>query len=152
MSMFSIFGRKVRGFRVIEVFGLGLLIAVVLTVYLGKTFAGKERNQIADVEQQIAQEQDRVRMLRAEVAYLEQPARLERLSSQVLGLAPIAAKHETTLQGLAALAHPAAPAAPTALAAAAPDAKTAVAAEATVAPAHPQPPLGAAAARGGLTP
>jgi hypothetical protein len=148
MSLFSIFGRKVRGFRVIEVLGLGLLIAVVLTVYLGKTFAGKERNQIADVEQQIGQEQDRVRLLKAEVAYLEQPSRLERLSSQVLGLAPVAPKHETTLEGLSALGHPVAPQL-VAMAQAAPAPGAAIAAEAT---AHPLPPLAPGAGKGGLTP
>ena len=154
MSVRRMFSRRVRGFRIIEVAGLALLIATVLTVYLGKTLAGKERNQITEVEKQIAQEQDRVRMLKAEVAYLEQPARLERLSSEVLRLAPIEPKHETTLEGLAALANtPAQPAAAAPVMAA--EATTPVAEKVAAekgAAAKPAVPPGAAAAKGGLTP
>ena len=47
------------------------------------------------MEQQIADEQHRVRLLGAELAHLEAPERIERLSQQYLGLAPIDAKHET---------------------------------------------------------
>jgi cell division protein FtsL len=103
--MSGVFNRRVRGFRLVEVIGLGVLITIVLTVYMGKTFAGKERNQISDVESQIATEQDRIRLLKAEVAYLEQPSRLERLSIQYLHMGPVEAKHETTLAALPALAH-----------------------------------------------
>ncbi|MDB5432902.1 MAG: hypothetical protein JWP35_4018 [Caulobacter sp.] len=153
MSVTRMFSRKVRGFRIVEVFGVGLLIAVVLTVYLGKTFAGKERNQIAEVEKNIAEEQDRVRLLKAEVAYLEQPARLERLSSQYLGLAPVAPKHETTLDALPALAHAAAPAPVTAAPVLAAQA-TAPAGEAAPAPVKTSTPTasGEAAAKGGRAP
>lgn len=154
MSVTRMFSRKVRGFRIVEVFGVGLLIAVVLTVYLGKTFAGKERNQIADVEKSIAEEQDRVRLLKAEVAYLEQPSRLERLSSQYLGLAPVAPKHETTLDALPALAHAAAPTPATAAPVLAAQATTAPAAEASPAPVKTSTPTasGEAAAKGGKAP
>ena len=148
MSVMGMFSRKIRGFRLVEVIGACLLIAVVLTVYLGKTFAGKERNQIADVEQQIAAEQDRVRLLKAEVAYLEQPSRLERLSTQYLGLAPVAAKHETTLDALPALAGAAPPAA-AATAISSPPATATAAAAPVPAKAAPH---GAPAAKGGLTP
>lgn len=110
----SLFSRKVRGFRLVEVIGVSLLIAVVLAVYLGKTLAGKERNQIAAVEKEIAGEAERVRLLRAEVSYLEQPERLERLSTAYLGLQPINAKQEVAPEALLTLAHKpaAAPAAP----------------------------------------
>lgn len=115
----SLFSRKVRGFRLVEVIGVSLLIATVLAVYLGKTLAGKERNQIAAVEKEIAGEEEKVRLLRAEVSYLEQPERLERLSTAYLGLQPIHAKQEMAPEALLTLAHAPA-AAPASAASAAP--------------------------------
>lgn len=119
MSLSSIFDRRVRGFRVVEVVCLTILLVLVLGVYMAKTFAGRERAQIAEVEQQIDDEKIRVRLLKAEVAYLEQPRRIEMLAQQ-LGLTPISPEHETTEDALidvarhAPVAH--APASPTAAA------------------------------------
>jgi len=119
MSLSSIFDRRVRGFRVVEVVCLTVLLVLVLGVYMAKTFAGRERAQIAEVEQQIDDEKIRVRLLKAEVAYLEQPRRIEMLAQQ-LGLTPISPEHETTEDALidvarhAPVAH--APASPTAAA------------------------------------
>ncbi len=119
MSLSSIFDRRVRGFRVVELVCLTILLVLVLGVYMAKTFAGRERAQIASVEQQIEDEKIRVRLLKAEVAYLEQPRRIEQMAQQ-LGLAPISPEHETTEDALidvarhAPVAH--APASPTAAA------------------------------------
>ncbi len=119
MSLSSIFDRRVRGFRVVELVCLTILLILVLGVYMAKTFAGRERAQIASVEQQIEDEKIRVRLLKAEVAYLEQPRRIEQLAQQ-LQLAPISPEHETTEDALidvarhAPVAH--APASPTAAA------------------------------------
>jgi cell division protein FtsL len=99
MSLSTIFDRRVRGFRVVELVCLGVLLALVLGVYMAKTFAGRERAQIASVEQQIVDEKIRVRLLKAEVAYLEQPSRIEKLA-QDLQLAPIKPEHETTEDAL----------------------------------------------------
>ncbi len=99
MSLSSLFDRRVRGFRVVELVCLGLLIALVMSVYLAKTFAGRERAEIASVEQQIVDEKVRVRLLKAEVAYLEQPRRIEELATR-LQLAPIKPEHETTEEAL----------------------------------------------------
>jgi cell division protein FtsL len=96
----SLFSRKVRGFRLVDVVAAGLLVALILGVYLAKTVAGRERTEIASVEKQIAGERARIRLLQAEVAHLEQPARIEALSTQYLGMAPIEAKHETTPESL----------------------------------------------------
>ena len=119
MSLSSIFDRRVRGFRVVEMVCLGILIALVLGVYMAKTFAGRERAQIASVEEQIVDEKVRVRLLKAEVAYLEQPRRIEQLAQQ-LRLAPISPEHETTEDALIDVARHApaahAPASPTAAA------------------------------------
>jgi len=100
----NLFDQRVRGFRVVELGGLGVLLALVLAVYLSKAGAGGERADIDHVRQQIADEQTRIKLLQAEVASLEQPERLEALSSQYLGLQPIAAKHEVQPDALPDLA------------------------------------------------
>lgn len=100
----SFFTRKVRGFRLIDVIALGVLVSIILSVYLAKTIAGKERAEIAAVEKQIDAEKARIRLLQAEVAHLEQPARIESLSTAHLGMAPLQAKHETTIDKLSEIA------------------------------------------------
>ena len=96
--------RRVRGFRLIDLVALGLLAALILGVYLAKTIAGGERARTAVVERQIATEKVRIRLLKAEVSHLEQPARIERLSETYLGLAPVPIKHEASPDALPALA------------------------------------------------
>jgi cell division protein FtsL len=90
----NMFDRRVRGFRVIELIGFASVIALILSVYLFKGMAGAEGAQIADTTRQIAEEQHKVRALRAEVARLESPERLERLSTQYLGMQAVSAKQE----------------------------------------------------------
>lgn len=96
----SVFSRKIRGFRLVDVVAAGLLAAIILSVYLAKTIAGGERTEIAMVEKQIEAEHDRIRLLQAEVAHLEQPGRIEQLSADHLGMAPITAKNEITAETL----------------------------------------------------
>ena len=96
----SLLSRRIRGFRLVDLMALGLLIALVLSVYLAKTIAGRERSQIASVEHQIAAEHERIRLLEAEVSHLEQPSRIEQLSAAYLKMAPLDAKHETTPEAL----------------------------------------------------
>jgi hypothetical protein len=100
----SLIDRRVRGFRLIDIVALGILAAIVLGVYLAKTIAGRERAEIARVERQIEIERERIRLLHAEVAFLEQPERIERLSSAYLGLAPTQAKREATEADLGRIA------------------------------------------------
>ena len=114
----GLFTRRVRGVRLVNLWGAGLLLVLVIGLYLVKTFAGGERADIAQTEFQIADEQHKIRLLHAELAYLEQPARIERLSEQYLGLAPASGKHETSLAELGQIAR--APVDPKAKAAAAP--------------------------------
>ncbi len=102
--MTSILQKRVRGFRVLEVFALCVLLALIVTVYLFKTVAGRERAEIAKVERQIAAEHRQMKLLRAEVAHLEQPERLERLSTQYLGLGAVAADREAKAATMADLA------------------------------------------------
>lgn len=139
----SLLTRRWRGFRVINLIGLGLLVTLVLGVYLFKTLAWRERNEIAAVDVQIHQEQLRIRLLQAEVAHLEEPRRLEALSGGSLGMAPIGAKQEITLADLPRLARAPAPAKSAAPTAAGPiaagQAQVAVA-QAAPAPASPAQP------------
>ena len=94
--------RRVRGFRLVDLIGLGVLVVIILGVYLAKTLAGRERAEIARMERQIHQEQARIRLLRAEVAHLEQPSRIGALSENLLGLQPTSMKREvTSCQGIA---------------------------------------------------
>jgi len=109
MSVLGVFDRRFRGFRVIEIGGVGVLLALILLVYLAKTIAGSESAQIDSVQQQIGDERAKVSLLRAEVASLEQPERLEALSGRYLGLQPVDAKHEIDAQALADIAHAGAP-------------------------------------------
>lgn len=103
----SVLSKRYRGFKVVNLVGLGLLITLVLGVYLAKTIAWRERNEIAAVEQQIRAEKLRIRLLQAEVAHLEQPRRIQALSSQALGLKAIGPKQEIAAADLQRFARPA---------------------------------------------
>lgn len=94
----SVFARKIRGFRLVDMIGLGLLVAIILGVYLAKTVAGRERSEIARIERQIKSERQRIRLLQAEVAHLEQPGRIERLAVAYLKLEPVTANREAKVE------------------------------------------------------
>lgn len=98
------FTRRVRGFKLIDLIGVALLVSVIVGVYLAKTIAGRERADLAKIERQIGGEKDRIRLLQAEVAHLEQPGRIERLATSYLGLKPVTVKNEANLDQLAELA------------------------------------------------
>ena len=106
----SLLGRRIRGFRLVDLVALGVLMLLILGVYLAKTIAGRERAEIALAERQIGAEKARIRLLQAEVTHLEQPARIEHLSETYLGLGPVSIKHEASPDVLGDIAlHPAAP-------------------------------------------
>ena len=96
----ALFNRRIRGFRLIEVIAAACLVALVLVVYLSKAAAGREGAAIAAIDKDISDQQRQVRVLKAELARLEQPERLEALSSRYLDLAPVSAKHETAPDSL----------------------------------------------------
>jgi cell division protein FtsL len=122
MRLSGLFNSRVRGFRIVELGGLAVLIVLVLAVYLAKAGAGGKRADIDRVQDQIVDEKARIRLLQAEVASLERPERLEALSNRYLAMQPIAAKHEVDADALpdialapVAEAKPAAAMAPTAV-------------------------------------
>jgi hypothetical protein len=104
MKLSGVLTQRVRGFRVVDIAALVVCLALALTVYAFKTSAGAERTDISDVETQIQGETQQVRLLRAEIAHLESPDRLERLASQYAGQAPVTAKQEVTPDALADVA------------------------------------------------
>ena len=83
-----LFAWKVRGIRWVEIIGVALVAAMIFSVYLAKAAAARESAQIAQLEREIAETTQRVRLLRAEAARLEQPGRLETVS-RTAGLAPV---------------------------------------------------------------
>lgn len=99
----SVFDWKVRGFRVTEIIGVAILAAVVVSVYFVKAQAARQSAEIAALQRDISEQRQRVRLLTAETARLEEPARLEALSRQA-GLAPIAIEQRTDLDSLPELA------------------------------------------------
>ena len=104
MNGFAAFlGRSLRGMRLIEFGALMVLLAMVLGVYLAKAAAGRERGDITAVQAQIEDENKRLRLLQAEVAHLEEPQRLMRLSA-VIGLGPTVSKHEGSPEELGQIA------------------------------------------------
>ena len=108
MSMLAFLDHRVRGVRVIDLGAIAVLTVLVLVVYTAKAGAGATRADIDSVQQQIAEEQEQIRLLRAEVANEEQPERLAALSEQYLHLAPIAPSHEIPQEALADVARAAA--------------------------------------------
>ncbi|MDB5437938.1 MAG: hypothetical protein JWM33_365 [Caulobacteraceae bacterium] len=117
---FELFSRRVRGFRIANLVCGVLLLTTVLGVYLTKTMGGDQRSQIASVEHRISDERDHIKLLRAEVAYLGRPERLETIAETHLGLAPVAASRRVSLDDLSRIAAPPAPSPPPQLPAAKP--------------------------------
>jgi cell division protein FtsL len=101
MIFASVFNQRVRGFRLIDVLALAVVGVLAIGSYVFTTFATAQSARIAAVDTQIAQEEKRVRLLRAEIAHLEDPSRIERLSTQYLGLQARDPSHEITPADLA---------------------------------------------------
>lgn len=131
-----LFDWKVRGVRWVEIIGVALVAIMIVSVYAAKAAAARESSRIAQIEQDIRENGQRVRLLRAEVARLEQPARLESLSRQI-GMAPVAVARQAEEGQLTALKP--VPAQPAASAPAAAPAPAAVADDAPVPTPSPEP-------------
>ncbi|HEY2049427.1 MAG TPA: cell division protein [Caulobacteraceae bacterium] len=104
MNPFAFLTRRVRGFRVIDIAAVTLIMTIALGSYAFKTFAGVEDADANGVESQILQEQKRIRLLQAEIARLEDPRRIESLSNQYLGMASIDPSHEISADALPRIA------------------------------------------------
>ncbi|MEO8927149.1 MAG: cell division protein [Caulobacteraceae bacterium] len=104
MILSGVFTRRFRGFRVIDLLALSVVLVLALGSYVFTTLAGAQSADTAGVQTQIVQEEKRIRLLKAELAHLEDPGRIERLSTQYLGLAPVDPKREMKPQDLARIA------------------------------------------------
>lgn len=104
-----LFDWKVRGVRWIEIIGVALVAVMVMSVYVAKAAAARESSRIAELERDIRENAQRVRLLKAEAARLEQPARLEALSRQ-MGLGPVDVRKQADADDLPELKVEAAPA------------------------------------------
>ena len=102
----ELYRRRFRGFRVIELGAFVVVVVLAFGVYLAKTQAGREWAQIATKERRIAEERRRIKLLRAEVAHLEQPQRLEQLSAH-LGLQAVDGTREARPETLRDIVDPA---------------------------------------------
>ena len=102
--MKRMFNHRYRGFRVVNFAALGILLVLMLGVYWAKTRAAADSSDIASLERQIVAKQHEIRILRAQVAGLETPERIAKLSSEQLGMAPIDAKHEALPEDVPRLA------------------------------------------------
>jgi len=121
----GVLAHKVRGFRVLDLAALFIVLALALSVYAFKTSAGAQRADIADVEAQIRDETRQVQLLRDEVDRLENPGALE-TAARADGQQPVDARQEVTPDALTTLvARPPAPGTAAASNAAAPPAPAA---------------------------
>jgi len=100
LMLAGVFNRRYRGFRVIDLVALAILLVLALTSYAFKTLAEGMSADTAGVEVQISDEQSRIHLLDAEIAHLDDPGRIERLSTQYLGLQAAAPEQETTADAL----------------------------------------------------
>ena len=98
-----LFDWKIRGVRWIEIIGVACVGLMILFVYVAKAGAARESARIGELEREIDQNRQRVRLLRAEAARLEQPGRLEALSRGI-GLAPLDSQRQAGETALTELA------------------------------------------------
>jgi hypothetical protein len=90
-----------KGARLSWAAGLGLL-GLVLGLYLVKNEATATGEAVEALRAQVAEDRQAIAMLRAELAFLEDPRRIEAAAAGALGLAPIATDKRITLAELPA--------------------------------------------------
>jgi cell division protein FtsL len=100
----GVFTRRYRGFRVVDLAALAVLLVLALVSYALKTLALSTGSDTAGVERQIAEEDRRVRLLQAEIAHLEAPDRLETLATQYLNMHAVDPKQDISVADLPRIA------------------------------------------------
>jgi hypothetical protein len=104
VNPFGFLTRRVRGFRVLDIAAVSLIVTIAVGSYAFKTFASVEDADANGVESQILQEEKRIRLLKAEIARLEDPRRVEALSTQYLGMAAADPSHDIAPEALPRIA------------------------------------------------
>lgn len=82
------YSRRKNGGAIFFLFALGVVLT--LGLYFVKTRAQTAKAEAAGLERQLNIEKAELLKLKSELAYLENPARVEALANQTLGLKPIA--------------------------------------------------------------
>lgn len=103
MKVPTVLSARIRGFRVVNVLGFALLIALAVGGYAFKAIASGQDAKVAALDDQIGQEQKRIRMLKLEVARLGGGPRVESLSRQYLGLGPMDPRRDIAPEALPAI-------------------------------------------------
>lgn len=86
----SYYPGSTRGSRHAVAFVLFLMgIGLTVALYYVKTKAQSAKAQSARLERQVKSEKDAINVLRAEIAHLENPVRMDELARVELGLKPV---------------------------------------------------------------
>lgn len=75
--------------KVVNIVALLIAVALAVALYKAKDEAGDARARIAALEGELSSEARAIQVLKAEIAYLEDPARLRTLADEKLGLKPV---------------------------------------------------------------
>ena len=75
-------------------------VALTVTLYFVKTHAQSAKRDVRDLSRAIAAEEAAIRVLRAELAYLQSPTRLSELNEGHLKLKSILPEHERALRDI----------------------------------------------------
>lgn len=75
-------------------------VALTATLYFVKTQAQSAKRDVRDLSRAIAEEKAAIRVLRAELAYLQGPARLSQLNDELLTLKPISPEQEHSVKDI----------------------------------------------------
>lgn len=78
-------------------------VALTVTLYFVKTHAQSAKRDVRNLTKAIAAEEAAIRVLRAELAYLEGPVRLSELNESYLTLTPILPEREKSAQDIEVL-------------------------------------------------
>jgi hypothetical protein len=104
MTLFNPFTYRIRGFRVLDLAFVAVIVSIAVASYAFKTFASAEDADASSVETRIVDEEKRIRLLDAEIARLEDPRRIEDLSTRYLALGPVSPSQEIEPRALAQVA------------------------------------------------
>jgi cell division protein FtsL len=74
--------------RALHIVAAVLIVLLAVGLYKAKTDAAKAETRVRELQTQIEETEADLRALRAEIAHLESPARVEDLAQRHLGLAP----------------------------------------------------------------
>lgn len=78
-------------------------VALTVTLYFVKTHAQSAKRDVRNLTKAIAAEEAAIQVLRAELAYLENPTRLSELNKAYLTLTPILPDQERSTQNIETL-------------------------------------------------